>query len=613
MVSAGTEDESTFIKIGIQAIINPFGDDEDCLELFYRCESSTSKIVDRFSPAITKRVYNTYYNSLSIQKWLKYTNIEKVGLQLSLKGDFKISLCSATILPNTSIKETVLSQHRVSTNMREDIYIDYPAIDNGDEILYFSLEAESIDSEFYRGTYMAALPQDTLKDVVLALDICTFRRMEFLENTLKMLQKDILESHDHPLSHNMYVYVVDNDNGRNPLNSLFEHERIRSYQQRDMGSSGGFSKGMLEILNDANERKITHLIVMDDDIFFHPETLTRTYLFLKCLQDEYRHQFIGGAIFDDKKLWFQNGSAGIRNGIRSFWRKPGRDMRLLFNVIDNEKEEETNYNGWWYCCVPIARVKELGLSFPMFMKCDDVEYGLRNNAPVLVLNGICVHHENMVDKYATFTEYYEVRNQIYMFMTSFLAITKKEIISDSFSRVKRNLFSYRYQSVRLIAKALEDSVRGIDWLRREDCERLFLEVFAMNYPFMALSEIASRYRTDNFQVSEPVSERMIQRVIRLITLNGLFLPTNKAVGSSVLPQNPIVYYRAKRILSFNVKHQRGFVTEKSIASFFICVICYLRSLLIFNVRFKSRKEEMLKLAPTLTTEDFWRNYIGRKN
>ena len=54
------------------------------------------------------------------------------------------------------------------------------------------------------------------------------------------------------------------------------------------------------------------------------------------------------------------------------------DFNCDEEILYNEIEEHSDYSAWWYCCMPMRVVREDNLPFPLFIRGDDVEYGLRN-------------------------------------------------------------------------------------------------------------------------------------------------------------------------------------------------------------------------------------------
>ena len=63
-------------------------------------------------------------------------------------------------------------------------------------------------------------------------------------------------------------------------------------------------------------------------------------------------------------------------------------------------------SGWWLTVLPYAYTIN-NLSFPYFLHCDDVEYGLRHGDVPLVWNGIQVWHEAPEYRNFPILAYYE--------------------------------------------------------------------------------------------------------------------------------------------------------------------------------------------------------------
>lgn len=69
--------------------------------------------------------------------------------------------------------------------------------------------------------------------------------------------------------------------------------------------------------------------------------------------------------------------------------KRGYDLRRMTDVVRNEYNLPMDYNGWWYCCVPLAE-QFRGFPLPVFIHGDDIEYGLRFDGNIMTMNGIGV-------------------------------------------------------------------------------------------------------------------------------------------------------------------------------------------------------------------------------
>ncbi len=85
------------------------------------------------------------------------------------------------------------------------------------------------------------------------------------------------------------------------------------------------------------------------------------------------------------------------------WRPTGAYRRVkedlnvgkLSDILENERtnvEVDQAYGAWWYSCIPVKAIEKNGLPMPFFIRCDDVEFGMRNKPVYMTMNCICVWH-----------------------------------------------------------------------------------------------------------------------------------------------------------------------------------------------------------------------------
>ena len=67
-------------------------------------------------------------------------------------------------------------------------------------MFYFKLKALSDNSEYYGGWYEGETAEEQLRNVDLAINICTFKRETFVLKNIEILQKDILQNPENELS-----------------------------------------------------------------------------------------------------------------------------------------------------------------------------------------------------------------------------------------------------------------------------------------------------------------------------------------------------------------------------------------------------------------------------
>jgi len=131
---------------------------------------------------------------------------------------------------------------------------------------------------------------------------------------------------------------------------------------------------------------------MDDDVIILPESIKRTYALLRFIKNEYKDYFIAGAMLrmDEMNVQHEDGGFMTKYVNLCHSQKPVRNMNLWDNVLKNEQDytQDNAYAAWWYCCTPIKLIRRDNLSLPLFFRTDDIEFGLRNKAKLITMNGI---------------------------------------------------------------------------------------------------------------------------------------------------------------------------------------------------------------------------------
>ena len=548
--------------------------------------------------------FDTYFNGFSIEKWKKYTVVREVAVTLLLKGRFELQLCSKEKIHQT-ISERVLS---VTAFDSEDITsITLPFRSYEEKGMYFiRLEALEDGAQYWGGYYEADIPEEELWPVDIAVNICTFRREPFVKRNLEILRKHILQNRDNEMCGHLQVFI--SDNGKTLDIPALADAQVHIVPNKNVGGAGGFTRGLIEIMH-CPDCRATHVLFMDDDILIEPEALYRTYTLLRCRKKSYEELFIGGAMLrlDQQNIQVEAGAAWYAGNLQS--RKSGVDLNTVDGCLYNEIEEHVEYNAWWYCCTPMSVVREDNLPLPIFIRGDDLEYGLRNMKHLLLMNGICVWHEPFENKYSSFLEYYIIRNMLYDNALHCPDFSKWQFLKRLYGSVVRQLFYYRYQNVELIFRGVNDFFKGVDFLRETDGEKLHQEIMAAGYKARPVEELEMPFEYPMYEQSFGENDGRLHKVIRMLTFNGLFLPANRDTVVSMAMCRPISFYRAKQVLQYDVTSKKAFVTEKKLGK----SLGYLFRLLPMTSKILSQfewaKENFRQDAELLTTESCWREYL----
>ena len=555
--------------------------------------------------------FNTYFNLFSIDKWKKYTKIDTVSLSLQFKGTATVELYHveldnpiATEILWKTVKKQVI--HHDTMSVEELSFGPYAS-----GCFSFCVAAEN--GTVYLGDmyYGTDLKDEEQAPVDLALNICTYRRETFVKNNLAALQKAFIGKEASELYNHLHVFVQ--DNGKTLDCEALSNEFIHVTPNRNTGGSGGFTRGLMEIMKTLPDFPATHTILMDDDITIEPESIFRTYQMLRCRKEEYNDLFIGGAMFRlDKPYWQEEAGAAWNAGALQS-RQKGTDMRVLENCLFGMEEEYYEFNAWWYCCIPMSVVTPDNLPLPIFIRGDDVEYGMRNIKHLALLNGICVWHEPFENKYSSYLEYYKFRNLLYVNALHEPDFSTKRFMSRLFRSIGRELVYYRYKNVALIFRAVKDFYRGIPFLETQDGEALHKSIMASGYKAQPIADVNTQqlhFNWNDYRHSMLQGDRRVCKAFRFITLNGFLLHAKRSVVVDMAKCRPINYYRAKKVMNYNPSSKTCFITEKSVSKHVYFTLKLLWQLFVSIFRYPAASKRFRRNAAKVTNMAFWEKYLG---
>ncbi len=555
----------------------------------------------------TGKVYfDTYFNGFSIEKWDKYTVLPPLSLELRLRGSFRVTLMSKEKIHDDNF-ETVISDTVVESEGEKAFTFSYAA-GSRKGMYTFSLEALKDESVFYGGEYISDITPDRVRNIKIGIGICTFRREKFIEKNLRILSEQILDNESSPMHGHLEVFV--SDNGRTLDIDRLSGEHIHIFPNRNLGGAGGFTRDLIEMLNSDDRLHITHALLMDDDIVIEPEALIKTYMLLSLLRDEYLDAFVGGSMLRIDKQYIQVESGARWNGGALDSLKRNLDLRMCDSCLKNETEETTEFNAWWYCCFPMTIVREDNLPLPIFIRGDDVEYGLRNMKHLILMNGICVWHEPFENKYSSYLEYYIMRNQLIDNSFHCQWYGAKQLNSAVRTHCKQEIMYYRYKNVDLYLQGIKDFFKGPEWLMAQDGEALHKSVMAAGYKGEDISALPMAFNYQMYEDSREIRDSRAMRLKRILTFNGLLLPAN---GEGVVPMaSPISiqFYRKKRVMQYDVTSKKAFITERSRAKSISYMFMVMAFTLTAPYKLKKAQEAYRTKGMTLRTLEFWKGFLG---
>ena len=512
--------------------------------------------------------FDTYFNGCSAEKWFKYTKIKKISINIHVKGEFRITLMrKEKNLDGSTTK--FLHEETFGIPDVEGVYSFPFDTESNNGMFCFKLICLSDIGTLYDGWYDGEVAPEDVRKVKIALDICTFKREVFVTKNVRELYDSFLTKPESGMSDALEIFISDNAQTLNQEDVVL-CDKIHVFLNKNTGGAGGFTRSMIEIMKCREKHGITHVLVMDDDVIINPDSIYRTYMILSLLKDEYQDAFVGGAMLRLDKQFIQTEAGARWNKGYLISHKSGLNLLDVDACLYNEFEEKTEFNAWWYCAFPAHVISETNLPLPIFIRGDDVEYGLRNLKNLILMNGICVWHEPFENKYASSMYYYIFRNRLIDNSIHNMHYKRKHFVKDLSDQVKREIIFYRYKNAELLMDGVNDFFNGIDWLKAQDGEALHKDIMNRGYKLQDINTLSIPFSYPAYEQSCRMPEpKGFKRVMRKFTVNGILLKAKKRndnempVVAPTFTARPTNFYRVKKALNYDYCSRRGFVTEKS--------------------------------------------------
>ncbi|MFJ6278329.1 glycosyltransferase [Arthrobacter subterraneus] len=435
-------------------------------------ETHPDYVLDRRQLALPARErvsLGTYFNAFPASYWRAHTDIRTVRLSVTLDADATIAIYRSTA---RGIVNRVSSQ-KIGAAEGYSLTVDLPLTNFGDGGWYwFDLAAHDEQVTLQDAHWSVQVPQQVTAGR-LTIAVTTFNRPDYCVRNLKTIAAS-------PELMDVLHRVIVTDQGTQKVASeegFAEAEanlggRLVVVNQPNLGGSGGFARGMLETINDSES---SYVMLLDDDVEMETEGILRAAQFADFTTEP---TIVGGHMFNlfersvmhhfgesVDRYRFRYGSSPNTEEAHDFAASNLRDTPWMHRRID------VDYNGWWMCLIPTEIINNIGLALPVFIKWDDVEYGIRaqaNGYRTVTLPGAAVWHMPWTEKDDTidWQAYYHQRNR---WLATLLYSPYKRggrMPQESLAVDVRHLLSMQYSSVELRLQALEDILEGPDHLHR---------------------------------------------------------------------------------------------------------------------------------------------------
>lgn len=312
--------------------------------------------------------FNTYFNSFYEDYWLKHTTVSEVVIELTGSGRFWCNVFREARSSGCRLIARYLVELKPGGADRVRLPVSLVSQGHGHGGRLF------VDVETLATTHLSAMTWCTSEPprrvVSIGVGICTFNREPFVARTIQKLIAAPPEA--------AVAKVVVVNQGRGLMSEAITllsrraGSRLLICEQDNFGGAGGFTRTAIELLQD---RSITHILFMDDDIELDPRHLLTTAAFLRYARKDV---VLGGHMLDlyRRNILYEAGNS-ISPDNQLVPNHHDLDVHQLSALTALSRATPSHFNGWWYAAIPAAAFREVGLPIPVFIRGDDMEFGTR--------------------------------------------------------------------------------------------------------------------------------------------------------------------------------------------------------------------------------------------
>ncbi len=481
----------------LQRVILPLKRDSDVLPLYVELGAAPSissddyaspserpreqhpeNVLDRHRllvPAGVRASFSTYFNAFPASYWRRWTVVEEIELRVHVRGPGAVSVYRSTAAGNVE-RVTSSASDEGDDDLRElSFRLSLNRFGDGGWY-WFDIVAGRSEATLEWAEWRAVSvsePAERLEEPAgtVSLGITTFNRPTYLLDLLRQLASapDTMGIIDEILVVDQGTRRVSDQSDADEVTAGFGSS-LRIVEQANVGGSGGFARGMFEALQAGRSR---YVLLLDDDVSIEPECILRGATFADlCRQST----IVGGHMFNLMaptrlhsfgeviRQWrFRYGPANYVEMEHDFRSHGLRATPWMHRRID------VDYNAWWMCLIPLEVLKSVGLALPLFIKCDDAEFGVRAGKagfPTVSLPGMAVWHMPWSEKDDTldWQAYFHLRNSLVVALIHSPFPRGGGIVQQSLQSQVARLASMQYSVAHLRNKAMEDVLRGPEHL-----------------------------------------------------------------------------------------------------------------------------------------------------
>jgi galactofuranosylgalactofuranosylrhamnosyl-N-acetylglucosaminyl-diphospho-decaprenol beta-1,5/1,6-galactofuranosyltransferase len=554
---------------------------------------------------------NTYFNSIYEIFYTKYTTLSSLYYLLKLEGDFEVAVYREY---QASTRELICSQKVQECQLSDYAKILLPELNQSQEAgrIYLEITCLSKQGMFKEG--LIVTEQEKPKEISLAIITCTFKKEAYVKKTVNNILQD-----SYLRDKKFKVFVV--DNGKTLNDSDFEDYRAKLIPNRNVGGSGGFTKGLIEALQ---EGVYTHFLFMDDDIELDSEAIYRLFSLYEYAKQDFA---VAGSMLDlyKKHSLYEAGAlynkdfdddGNLKQGTLALTPlKNELDLRNSTSLNLLLLEESVDYGAFWFFAFSKEVVESIGLPLPFFIKIDDIEFSLRVKKyldNIVAFPSLAVWHEPFYVKRPVWDLYYWTRN---ILITESIHGSLKyfSVVKSLTFRILYRISIFDYNSAIMYVKGFNDYMEGPNFIKTNDSETLHSQIYECSKSHKTQT-VQPSYMLEGYQTTKT---GIIRKLVGLLTLNGHFLP-RFLIKDEITPilegtkkRDSISKGVGKKTILSLVEGSPNFYQHELDSQAGINILfTWVKSVTQNTVRHSHISAEWKKAAKELTSIKFWQDYLA---
>ncbi|MFH5208557.1 glycosyltransferase [Antrihabitans spumae] len=406
----------------------------------------------------------TYFNAFPASYWRRYSVLKSVVLRIELTGH-----CRVDVYRSKADSSRIHVQGNESAGGLLEFEIELAPFEDGGWI-WFDITSDTEVQLLSAGWFA---PIEAPGEASIAVGIPTFNRPTDCVKALVALGSD-------PAVLDKIKAVIIPDQGTRKARdepgfaeaAAALGDRLAVHDQPNLGGSGGYSRIMYEALKTTD---CQFILFMDDDIEIEPDSILRALALSRFakkptlvggqmlnLQERSHLHSMGEAVNRGIFMWTSAPNVEYDHDFAKYPLSDRENSKLLHRRID------VDFNGWWMCMIPRVVAEELGQPLPLFIKWDDVEYGLRARAagyPTVTMPGAAIWHMAWSDKddAIDWQAYFHLRNRLVV-ASLHMPGNGRGLVVNTVKATLKHLLCLEYSTVAIQNLAIADFMAGPDRL-----------------------------------------------------------------------------------------------------------------------------------------------------